>query len=81
MRPETALARSLTAPARKPWSNCTARPKPCVPRRHRSPSRASTEGLLLELRRRIIAPRTRRPDSWVDWGGGLGPHGDWPEQG
>ena len=44
-------------------------------------SRASTEELLLELRRRIIAPRDRRHDSWDDWGGGLDPHGDWPEQG
>ena len=45
-----------------------------------APSRASTEELLLELRRRIIAPRDRRPDSWDDWGG-LDPHGDWPEEG
>ena len=44
-------------------------------------SRASTEELLLELRRRIIAPRNRRPESWDDWGGGLDPRGDWPEQG
>jgi hypothetical protein len=44
----------------------------------RSP--ASTEELLLELRRRIIAPRNRRHHSWDD-GGGLDPHGDWPEQG
>jgi hypothetical protein len=43
-------------------------------------SRASTEELLLELRRRIIAPRNRRHHSWDD-GGGLDPHGDWPEQG
>ena len=43
-------------------------------------SRASTEELLLELRRRTIAPRTRRHDTWDDWGG-LDPHGDWPEQG
>ncbi len=43
-------------------------------------SRASTEELLLELRRRIIAPRTQRHDTWDDWGGGLDPHGDWPEQ-
>jgi hypothetical protein len=46
-----------------------------------APSRASTEELLLELRRRIIAPHNRRPESWDDWGGGLDPHGDWPEQG
>ena len=44
-------------------------------------SRASTEALLLELRRRIIAPRDRRLNTWDDWGGGLDPHGDWPEQG
>ena len=44
-------------------------------------SRASTEELLLELRRRIIAPRNRRHDTWDDWDGGLDPHGDWPEQG
>ena len=43
-------------------------------------SHASTEELLLELRRRTIAPRTRRHDTWDDWGG-LDPHGDWPEQG
>ena len=44
-------------------------------------ARASTEGLLLELRRRIIAPRDRRPENWDDWDDGLDPHGDWPEQG
>ena len=46
-----------------------------------APSRASTEELLLELRRRIIAPHNRRPESCDDWGGGLDPHGDWPEHG
>jgi hypothetical protein len=44
-------------------------------------SRASTEELLLELRRRIIRPRERRYETWDDWGGGLDPHGDWPEEG
>ena len=44
-------------------------------------SQVSSEELLLELRRRIIAPRDRRHDTWDDWGGGLDPHGDWPEQG
>ena len=44
-------------------------------------SRASTEELLLELRRRIIAPRSRRHESWDDRHGGLDPHGDWPEHG
>ena len=33
------------------------------PPAHTAPSRASTEELLLELRRRIIAPRDRRPES------------------
>ena len=42
-----------------------------------APSRASTEELLLELRRRIIAPHNRRPESWDD----LDPQGDWPEHG
>ena len=40
-------------------------------------SRASTEGLLLELRRRISAPRDRRNESWD----GLDPFGDWAEHG
>ena len=43
-------------------------------------SRTSTEELLLELRRRIIAPRQRRHETWDD-SGGLDPHGDWPEEG
>ena len=44
-------------------------------------SHASTEELLLELRRRIIDPHDRRPESWDDWGGGLDPDGDWPAHG
>ena len=43
-------------------------------------SRATTEELLLELRRRIIARRPQRTDTWDD-GDGLDPHGDWREQG
>jgi hypothetical protein len=39
-------------------------------------SRASTEELLLELRRRIIRPRDRRHDTWDDWDG-LDSRGDW----
>ena len=44
-------------------------------------SRASTEELLLELRRRIIRPRDRRHDSWDDWGDGLDAQGYWPDEG
>ena len=44
-------------------------------------SQASTEELLLELRRRIIAPRDRRHNTWDDWDGGLDPRGDWPQEG
>ena len=44
-------------------------------------SRATTEELLLELRRRIIAPRDRRHDTWDDCDGGLDPQGDWLKQG
>src|SRR6187431_1612819 len=32
-------------------------------------SQVSTEELLLELRRRIIAPRDRRQETWDDWDG------------
>jgi hypothetical protein len=42
-------------------------------------ARASTEELLLELRRRIIRPRERRHETWDDWGDGLEPQG-WPEE-
>ena len=64
------------------WSKCAG--PTSAPLSHASTdalSRAATEELLLELRRRIIAPRDRRPDPWDDWDGGLDPHGDWPEQG
>ena len=44
-------------------------------------SQVSSEELLLELRRRIIAPRQRRRETCDDWGGGLDPHGDWPAHG
>jgi hypothetical protein len=42
-------------------------------------SRASTEELLLELRRRIIRPRYRRQEMWDD-GDGLDARGDWPQE-
>ena len=44
-------------------------------------SRASTEELLLELRRRIIRPHDRRRDTWDDWDDGLDSRGGWPEEG
>ena len=44
-------------------------------------SQASTEDLLLELRRRIVAPRDRRRETWDDWDGGLDPDGHWPAHG
>ena len=52
-------------------------------------SRASTEELLLELRRRIVRPRDRRRETWDDWDGPdsrddwgkLDSRGDWPEEG
>ena len=63
--------------------NNTTAPAPGYALRPTTPnalSKASTEELLLELRRRIIAPRERR-HMWDDWDGGLDPNGDWPEQG
>jgi hypothetical protein len=52
-------------------------------------SRASTEELLLELRRRIIRRREPRRETWDDWDSldsrgdweGLDSRGDWPEGG
>ena len=44
-------------------------------------SHVPTEELLLELRRRIVAPRDRRRDTWDDFDSGLDPQGAWPEEG
>jgi hypothetical protein len=43
-------------------------------------SHVPTEELLLELRRRIIAPRDRRHETWDDWDS-LDSQGDWSEEG
>jgi hypothetical protein len=43
-------------------------------------SRASTEELLLELRRRIIRPHERRYETRDDWGDGLDAQGYWPQE-
>jgi hypothetical protein len=43
-------------------------------------SRASTEELLLELRRRIIRTRDRRHQTWDDWDDGLASQGYWPDE-
>jgi hypothetical protein len=43
-------------------------------------SRASTEELLLELRRRIIRTRERRRETWDEWDDGLEPQGYWSEE-
>ena len=43
-------------------------------------SRASTEELLLELRRRIVRPRDRRHERWDEWDEGLDAQGYWPEE-
>jgi hypothetical protein len=43
-------------------------------------ARASTEELLLELRRRIIRTRERRRDTWDDWDDGLEPQGYWSDE-
>ena len=51
-------------------------PNPLAPTPTDDLSRASTEELLLELRRRINAPRDTCHQSWDDLGGGLDPHGD-----
>ena len=44
-------------------------------------SRAHTEELLTELRRRINTRRRHgSPERWDDWDDGLDPHGSWPEE-
>ena len=42
--------------------------------------RASTQELLLELRRRIIALSSTRETTWHHWDDGLDPHDDWAEE-
>ena len=64
---------------RRPTHNAPSQGYALRPTNPNALSQASTEELLLELRRRII-PRTRRHDTWDD-SDGLDPHGDWPEQG
>jgi hypothetical protein len=57
--------------------------RPPAPLSHASTdalSPASTEELLLELRRRTIRPRERRYDTWDDWEG-FNPQGYWSEEG
>ena len=60
------------------------RPTSPTPRTHAyvgdALSHASTEELLLELRRRIIRPRDRRHDNWDDGDDGLDAQGYWPEE-
>ena len=43
-------------------------------------SRAHTEELLTELRRRINTRHHGPPGRWDDWDDGLDPHGSWPEE-
>jgi len=43
-------------------------------------SRASSEALLLELRRRIIRSHHRPHEGSDDWDDGLDPHGSWPDE-
>ncbi len=61
------------------------RPNTPAPRTHAytsdALSRASTEELLLELRRRIVHPRDRRRETWNDWDDGLDAQGSWPHEG
>ena len=60
------------------------RPTAPTPRTHAyngdALSHASTEELLLELRRRIVRPRNRRYETWDEWGDGLDAQGSWPEE-
>jgi hypothetical protein len=61
-----------------PWSNCAAPPLSRSPTPRPIPLPRLHRGLLLELRRRIIAPAK---DATPETMGRPDPHGDWPEQG
>ncbi len=69
--------KELVSTLRRPTPNAPSQEYALRPTNANALSNASTEELLLELRRRIIAPR----NAWDDWGGGLDSHGDWPEEG
>ena len=62
-----------------------AKPRRTTPTPLRNPStealtRAYTEELLTELRRRINSRRHGPPERWDAWDDGLEPHGSWPEE-
>ncbi len=73
--------KELVVELRGPTPNAPTQGYALRPTNPNSLSNASTEELLLELRRRIIAPSRRSRDTWDDWDGGLDPEGGWPEQG
>ena len=73
--------KELVSTLRRPTPNARSQGYALRPTNANALSNASTEELLLELRRRIIAPRDTPHDTWDDWDGGLDPQGDWPEQG
>jgi hypothetical protein len=81
--------KELVSTLRRPTPNAPSQGYALRPTNADALSNASTEELLLELRRRIIRPRERRYDTWDDRDGidsrgdwnSLDPHGDWPEQG
>src|SRR6185312_9636489 len=62
---------------RRPTPNAPSRGYALRPTNPHALSHVSTEELLLELRRRIIAARDTRQDTWDDWGGGLAFFGRW----
>ena len=68
--------KELVVELRRPTPNAPSQGYALRPTNPSALSQVSTEELLLELRRRIIAPR----DTWDDSGGGLDPHGGWPAQ-
>ncbi len=73
--------KELVATLRRPTPNAPSQGYALRATNANGLSHVPTEELLLELRRRIIAPSHRRHETWDDWDGGLDPHGDWPEEG
>jgi len=69
--------REVVVELRRPTPNAPSRGYALRPTNPHAFSHVSTEELLLELRRRIIAARDTRQDTWDDWGGGLAFFGRW----
>jgi hypothetical protein len=81
--------KELVVELRRSNTNAPTRGSALRPTNPNALSHVSTEELLLELRRRIIQPRSRYHETWRDWDSldsrgdwdSLDSRGDWPDEG